>query len=64
MNAESVLASSNFSPEVFQHREDMDIEKAPGSQELDRPQSSYLLPTLHADDTSPGGVVVVKKDRW
>ncbi|PBK63681.1 hypothetical protein ARMSODRAFT_963000 [Armillaria solidipes] len=76
LNAESVLASSNFAPEVFQHREDMDIEKASlpefpvplhvlkGAQELDRPQSTYFLPTLHADDTSPGGVVVVKKDRW
>ncbi|KAK0453003.1 uncharacterized protein EV420DRAFT_1557961 [Desarmillaria tabescens] len=76
LNAESVLASSNFAPEVFQHREDMDIEKAPlpefpvplhvlkGSDELDRPLSTYFLPTLHADDTSYGGVIGVKKDRW
>ncbi|KAG7440131.1 uncharacterized protein BT62DRAFT_924236 [Guyanagaster necrorhizus] len=75
LHAESALASSNFAPEVFQHREDVDMEKAPLPEfpiplhvlkgaELDRPPSTYYLPTLHADDTSPGGVVVVKKDRW
>ncbi|KAK0200313.1 hypothetical protein DFS33DRAFT_1360473 [Desarmillaria ectypa] len=76
LNAESVLASFNFSPEVFQRREDVDMEKAPlpefpvplhvlkGAGELDRPLSTYFLPTLHADDTISGGVVGVKKDRW